>query len=198
MIMKILKLISTQKSILWFLFPLLILGITFMACEDADFIAKVGCQDISPTVEGEYIECQDCDSTLTSAIDRLRVKIFASNPTLPHSTHEKYDNYDDVAVLNLLYPQPKNTSIELSVMGIGRNAERLKLKARGFNDINGSLTQTGTDEKELSVPDFKEYCQISFRYEGNTGSYDEILYEIEIDNGEDKIVRMKIRVIVSD
>ena len=193
--MNILKLISTQKNILCFLAFVLISGMIFTACTDIDITPKkYGCRDVEPTLEGEFVECNDC--LLEVGDDKLTVTTMKDgNEMIPYDAVTRYGNYDDVFI-RYYTPQGESFDItDLAIVGIGEDVRSLKVKAKGFKNINGNLVQTDTNQKVLSIPDSKDYCQISFLYKIISTNFDEILYEIELDTGQDEMVRMKLSYI---
>jgi len=189
------KLFSTQKNILLLLFFVLISGMIFTACEYIENIERKGCRDVEPTLDGEFVECNDC--LLEVGNDKLTVKIQrdGNNFSIPYNAVTRYANYDDVSEYFLTPNSQELNPTDLAIVGIGKDAQKLKLTAKGFRNINGNMEQTGTSQKSLLIPDSKDYCQISFLYKVFSWNYDEILYEIELDTGQDEMVRMKLRYI---
>ena len=190
--MNILKLIAVQKAV--FVLGLFCLVVSLMASSCGGGSIVPSCNRVEPTLEGEFIECTSCQISeeVDTVANRLNVKVIMGETVKNLSSSYLSDSYDDVTE-RFINTTKEDVPVELSIIGGSEDMQNLKLSVTGFNIVNDIAVPDATSTKELPVPDAKDYCQISFRYEVNTENYDEILYEIEADNGRDETIRMKIR-----
>jgi|GEM_PF-2029854 len=191
--MNILKLIAVQKVV--FVLGLFCLVVSLMASSCGGGNPPTpSCNRVEPTLEGEFIECTSCQISeeVDTVANRLIVKVTMGETVKNLSTSVTSDSYDNI-VERFINTTRENVPVELSIIGGSEDMQNLKLRVTGFNIVNGTPIPDATDTRDLPVPDSENYCQISFKYEVNTENYDEILYEIEADNGENETIRMKIR-----